>query len=403
MFSSQILSISSPAPWSAPHTSSVQQPPNPGALPSISDPHHSYTVTPAVTQQLKTSLKRSSNLLTKQIKKIIAYIQDNLPLLMANVQQTQTSVHLRSLDTHLAIPLEISKEGQIYLPLKSYGREIGRGTFSHAQLAICLTPSSCFIVVHSCTVLKSNLRMFFAATELCILNKIKNFQDTHPQAVGLLNFYGSIDYQSKTSSSKDNQLEVGSYSTSLKTDENRVSYPKRALMTEFYQAGNLQENLENLNFVNKLKIMHEVLNGLYHLHVDLKIFHSDLKLTNIFLRLENNVQAVIGDFGFACDLTVPEDRFFKAADAACMAPEIKGKIKTGQPIDESILACDIYSMGLLLNELLQPTTGKLKILIDQMLQADPLKRPGIKEILLEYNKTIKELCHLVLNNKINQR
>ncbi len=366
--------------------SSIQQVPCSGVLPN------SYTVSYPILQ-LQAILKKSSDLSNKCIKKIVAYVQQELPLLMADVQNTPTNIHLRPLDTRLAIPVEINKEGQIYLSLKSYSKEVGRGAFSYARLAIFLTSSSCTLVVHSRMTLQNSLRAFFAASEVWILNKIRKFQETHPHARGLLHFYGSTTYSSRVSSeaplssSKDN-----AYSTDLALEDKQRIYPKRVLFTKFYPAGDLKSNLENLNFFNKLKIAHAILCGLYHLHVDLKIFHSDLKLANIFLG--DDGQAVIGDFGFACDLSVKEDCFFKTGDSAYMAPEIKVKIKMGDPIDESILACDIYSMGLLLNQLFQPLTGNLKVLIDQMMHADPLKRPGIKDVLLKFNDILKEVHQL---------
>lgn len=395
MHTSQILSISLSS-GSVQSDSPVQQAPCSGVLPN------SYPVSYPVSE-LQAILKKSSDLSNEHIKKIKAYVQHKLPLLVENAQKTQTNIHLRPLDTHLVIPLEINKEGQIYLPLKSYGREVGQGAFSQARLAIFLTSSSCTLVVHSRMVLQNSLRAFFATNEVWILNKIRKFQETHPQAIGLLHFYGSTTYPSKISSEaplapfKDN-----SYSTDLSLEEKRGSYPKRALFTELYPASDLESNLENLTFFNKLKITYAILQGLYHLHVDLKIFHSDLKLTNIFIGLGDNVQAVIGDFGFACDLTVKEDCFFKAGDATYMAPEIKGKIEMGHPIDESILACDIYSMGLLLNQLFQPNQGNLKALIDQMLHTDPLKRPCIKEVLLKFNYVLKKIYQLAQTAQINK-
>src|SRR5271154_6356296 len=85
------------------------------------------------------------------------------------------------------------------------------------------------------------------------------------------------------------------------------------------------------------------------------IFHSDIKMDNIFIEMNLKtgllVEAVIGDFGFACDLTNPEDRFFKCGYLNTRAPEIRGKISPGDSIDRTIFACDVYSMGLVLKEL----------------------------------------------------
>src|SRR5262249_3946396 len=143
------------------------------------------------------------------------------------------------------------------------------------------------------------------------------------------------------------------------------STEKRATITKFYNRGNLQHALSSLNFSDRMQVAFSILLGLAFLH-DLNIFHSDLKESNIFLEcdpvLGRVTEAVIGDFGFACDLDMEQDRIYKNGCIECRAPEIvETNMKGGTPIDERILAADIYAMGLILEKLFnQSSIPKLK-------------------------------------------
>lgn len=144
--------------------------------------------------------------------------------------------------------------------------------------------------------------------------------------------------------------------------------------------------------------MHQLLLGVKHLH-EKKIIHRDLKLGNLFLNDEMELK--IGDFGLATKLDFEGERKKTLCGTPnYIAPEVL--CKKGHSFE-----VDIWSMGCILYTLLvghppfetqslKDTYNKIKrneyhipsrigplarTLISRMLQADPLSRPNVDQVL----------------------
>jgi len=144
--------------------------------------------------------------------------------------------------------------------------------------------------------------------------------------------------------------------------------------------------------------MHQLLLGVKHLH-EKKIIHRDLKLGNLFLN--EDMELKIGDFGLATKLDYDGERKKTLCGTPnYIAPEVL--CKKGHSFE-----VDIWSMGCILYTLLvghppfetqslKDTYSKIKrneyhipsrigplarTLISRMLQADPLSRPNVDQVL----------------------
>jgi len=144
--------------------------------------------------------------------------------------------------------------------------------------------------------------------------------------------------------------------------------------------------------------MHQLLLGVKHLH-EKKIIHRDLKLGNLFLN--DDMELKIGDFGLATKLDFEGERKKTLCGTPnYIAPEVL--CKKGHSFE-----VDIWSMGCILYTLLvghppfetqslKDTYNKIKrneyhipsrigplarALISRMLQADPLSRPNVDQVL----------------------
>lgn len=281
-----------------------------------------------------------------------------------------------------------------------------------------------------------------------ILKKIASLMETHEEIEGLLKYYTSIKYEKKwkddegfqqldhsksnklvdddycdnsdTDSHNDNDYdppisrgnklaldnEAMGYAATIKVlnddngtqeiersnlEEQEIESEKRHIIyTHYYNGGNLENKMEFLSEEEKHLIAKKLLTGLSWLHSDsLKIFHGDLKPNNVFLEADPEtgtvINAVIGDFGFACDLSDPKDRFYKWGFNDYKAPELKSKTE-GTPIDESIFAADVYAIGLVLKSLFGESCKNQKInsIITKMLQNDLQERVTAEQALTEF-------------------
>ncbi|KAI5172279.1 hypothetical protein NEFER03_1393 [Nematocida sp. LUAm3] len=180
-------------------------------------------------------------------------------------------------------------------------------------------------------------------------------------------------------------------------EESSVLYMEMELCNEGTLKNYLRAHI-NLSEKMKYSIILQITKGLRAIHSS-KIIHLDIKPENIYLHTEKEVLIVkIGDFGIsrsfedATEIEYDGDRLY-------MAPELLQNICSP--------ASDIYSLGLLFIEILFKVGAPLKSiqwteiplgkkqeiilnanitmgayeLIKQMISADPLKRPGIDEVL----------------------
>lgn len=148
--------------------------------------------------------------------------------------------------------------------------------------------------------------------------------------------------------------------------------------------------------------MTQIIGGIKHMHTR-RVIHRDLKLGNIFFDPDMNLK--IGDFGLAAALKQDTDRKY----TICGTPNyIAPEVLTGKTVGHSY-EVDIWSIGVMLYALLigkppfqskdvsliyeriknndyafpedKPCSETAKELIRAILTTDPLKRPGLDEIL----------------------
>lgn len=93
---------------------------------------------------------------------------------------------------------------------------------------------------------------------------------------------------------------------------------------------------KNISEIQIKKIMHDVLTALDNLHAE-KYCHQDIKLENIFL-LNNNSQAVLGDFGSTEKMNEGEKSLSIMGSLFYLAPEILISKKHDK-------SADIWSLG----------------------------------------------------------
>ena len=345
-------------------------------------------------QLLQGQLNNYSLLTSEQIETLIQYVQTNLSLLTAYTSNTQTDLHTRSFTTGLPLPIEITKSGKAFLLFKKMGSDIGEGSFRKVKMGVALSEPHFPLIAHStCTI--QNLQMKnYSDQEILILKKIAKFIEKRPQSKGLLQFYGVVDYKAKSSNERHSKVSLQKndrYDQELKASFNATE--KRSISTKLYNHGNLEDCLETLEQKNKIRVSLFILQGLVLLH-SMDIFHSDIKSDNIFLEKDEQgriTNAVLGDLGFACDLSIPQDRFFKNGHHAHRAPEAS-MLKAMDPIDSRILACDVYSLGLILSLLFSDNSStKLQDLIQKMISKDPIDRPNAKGAYEAFLKALKAL------------
>lgn len=334
---------------------------------SISNPEFPWTNV----KKVKKALRQYSDLPNVKIEAIAQYVEAHLYTHLERARNIREDIRLSPSETGLSLFIEINKDGYAQLPLKKWGQMLGKGEFRTTKTAITLTDPDLPATAHATERLQDN--QAYSDNEVLILQKIALFLKTFPRAKGLLRFYSVFDYE--TARAPRFVVPTG-YDEEIRKTTVPTKTIKRATATKLYNFGNLKDRLESLNLENRIKVAQFLLAGLSYLHW-MKIFHSDIKIENVFIEWDEEnecvTEAVIGDFGFACDLTNPNDRFFKNGDRICRPPELKRDASVqGLPIDETILAADVYAMGLLLKKLFYDVeSSSLQDLIHHM-SADQL-------------------------------
>jgi hypothetical protein len=206
------------------------------------------------------------------------------------------------------------------------------------------------------------------------------------------------DGMEKTSSkgySYNNSLKLpvtyGSPDPKLPLDQPPNHY-QRIILAAHCNCGDLKKCLSQLNHQEKLNVGHQILRGLAFLH-SIKILHSDLKLDNILVHRNpdnGEIEAFIADFGCSCNLENAEDRKFK--NAFFRSPEYAiGVLKPGDAIDDSILALDIYAMGLLLENLYKDFSVDHPIHeLIKFMKSEKSIRPNAEEVLARFERIISK-------------
>ncbi|XP_072752273.1 eukaryotic translation initiation factor 2-alpha kinase 1 isoform X2 [Anoplolepis gracilipes] len=172
-------------------------------------------------------------------------------------------------------------------------------------------------------------------------------------------------------------------------------------------------------------ILEQILCGIDYIHSQ-DVVHHDIKPRNIFISTSGQLQIQLGDFGLACPLKSQGKNHSACGTHMYAAPEqLQGKCDSKS---------DIYSVGIVLIELLIPTQTQMELsaiirclkygnipknlpaerhkwaqMIIQMVQEDPVKRPCTKQLLenLKRNEdvTITELKDtvVILKNDIRDK
>lgn len=248
-------------------------------------------------------------------------------------------------------------------------------------------------------------------------------------------------------------IKVANHSYDLNTIKKLTVYIQMELCREtlgdyiYY----LQRDLSKETSCYLLKMYSEIIRSVNYLHEKERIIHRDLKPSNIFLSHENLVK--IGDFGLATEIFDNKYKKFsfcesdydtstrKNSDNSIASQSVYNEFLSSKHSQISYHTknvgtlqyaspeqmnnhfydhkCDIYSLGLILFEMLHPiktgmekhqTFSDLKkkgkvpecfsikyphisSVIVKMIDSNPLKRPEIKDVLDYVEEEIKHLCH----------
>ncbi|CAA2995339.1 eIF-2-alpha kinase GCN2 isoform X3 [Olea europaea subsp. europaea] len=158
----------------------------------------------------------------------------------------------------------------------------------------------------------------------------------------------------------------------------------------------LDDFSNHYNREQALMIFRQIVQALAHIHEN-NIIHRDLSRSNIFLDKDGNVK--VGDFGLAKELDDDGHALSSTSDGTNRAPEYA--------YGEVDAKADIYSLGMILVELLYPfatafertkVLGDLKTgvyptewevqhkrVIGRLISESPLARPTAAEILMDGN------------------
>lgn len=144
-------------------------------------------------------------------------------------------------------------------------------------------------------------------------------------------------------------------------------------------------------------ILQQTFCGIDYMHSQ-NVVHHDIKPSNIFISTSGQLQIQLGDFGLACPLSFQGKKHPACGTYSYAAPEqLQGKCDPKS---------DIYSVGIILVELLVPTKTQMELndiinslkygnipscftserlklaqMVAQMVQEDPIKRPRTEQLL----------------------
>ncbi len=129
-----------------------------------------------------------------------------------------------------------------------------------------------------------------------------------------------------------------------------------------------------------LQIIQQVAYALFHLHTH-GVIHRDLKPENILISETNEVKVI--DFGIAArEKEFSSEKRFMGTPVY-MSPE--------QKEDPSLIsfASDIYSLGIILYELISPMPKPLQKISSKALENDPKKRCEIADLIIDLSQYIQ--------------
>lgn len=358
---------------------------------------------------LETLFKQYSSLSSENFALIATSIIQNGTTWVSEARKKHAGIHICKKDSGLPIAININERGDLFLQI---GKVIGQGQFRVSELSCGLMKGQCVLTVKSKQKIKDQTQAKWTETENRILEKLAFLMEEHVNVEGILKYYTSFKYEKRKLSSLNESCESekkvcnGSYldegsSHEVSSDElssyvdkiefqqekQKLSAERRHLtFTHYCNGGNLESRLKSLDYQEKKLIAKKILTGLAWLHSKkFNIFHSDLKPDNIFLEVDNKgrvVNAVIGDYGFACNLNDPIDRFYKKGHTNFKAPEVKA-LREGHAINENVLAGDVFSMGLILLEMFDENDSIFPLL-QTMVAESPKKRPTAQKALEEF-------------------
>ncbi|KYM79290.1 Eukaryotic translation initiation factor 2-alpha kinase 1 [Atta colombica] len=145
-------------------------------------------------------------------------------------------------------------------------------------------------------------------------------------------------------------------------------------------------------------IFQQILCGVNYMHSQ-KIVHHDIKPSNIFISTSGQLQIQLGDFGLACPLQKEKHHSVIGTHLYAAPEQLEGKCDRQS---------DIYSIGIVLTELLIPIKTQMELssiisslkndtvpevfkrhkwtqLIKQMVRKDPSERPSTNQLLKEFD------------------
>lgn len=145
-------------------------------------------------------------------------------------------------------------------------------------------------------------------------------------------------------------------------------------------------------------IFQQILCGVNYMHSQ-KIVHHDIKPSNIFISTTGQLQIQLGDFGLACPLQKEKHHSVIGTHLYAAPEQLEGKCDRQS---------DIYSIGIVLTELLIPIKTQMELssiisslkndtvpevfkrhkwtqLVKQMVRKEPSERPSTNQLLKEFD------------------
>ncbi|XP_018317462.1 eukaryotic translation initiation factor 2-alpha kinase 1 isoform X3 [Mycetomoellerius zeteki] len=145
-------------------------------------------------------------------------------------------------------------------------------------------------------------------------------------------------------------------------------------------------------------IFQQILCGVNYMHSQ-KVVHHDIKPSNIFISTTGQLQIQLGDFGLACPLQKENHHSVIGTHLYAAPEQLEGKCDRQS---------DIYSLGIVLIELLKPIKTQMELssiisslkndtvpeafkrhkwtqLVKQMVRKDPSERPSTNQLLKEFD------------------
>ncbi|XP_076750522.1 eukaryotic translation initiation factor 2-alpha kinase 1 isoform X2 [Xylocopa sonorina] len=242
-----------------------------------------------------------------------------------------------------------------------------------------------------------------------------------------ISFRSDGEYQDNKSENNTNYTDSNSYEecsnnkmllpyTSQMNEKYTMLYIQMALCEKTLQQW-LDERIEMTPQAMIITILTQIVCGLDYIH-SREIVHHDIKPSNIFISTSGQLQIQLGDFGLACPLRKENHHSILGTHMYAAPEQLQGKCDPKS---------DIYSLGIVLLELLVPTKtqmerikiiGNLKngqiptaltatypkwaYIVSQLVQEDPKKRPSTNELLENLNED-KDATITRLRNNIVEK